>query len=105
MDHQVLSARCQVQNAGDRGLIALVSRSLHQRHLVNRRLLRHLRASHQGHGGYHDGAARQDVTVHSFMQNQPTQKHGYNRVDIRVRGDFRSGHVIQQPDVCGVSHP
>ena len=57
------------------------------------------------HRGDHNRAARQNVSAHAFMQNQPSQKDRNHRIDVCVRRNFRRRHVIQQPDVGRVAHP
>src|SRR5437868_12781773 len=39
-----------------------------------------------------------------LASDQPSEKHGYDRIDVCVSRDLRCGYMLKQPDVCGKSN-
>src|ERR1700734_1276332 len=72
---------------------------------VRDRLLLYLRAGYQHYGEHNDRAAQQDEAIHVLMQNQPAQEHSHDGVYVGISRNFRRGHMLEQPDVGGVSNP
>src|ERR1700734_4221628 len=72
---------------------------------VRDRLLLYLRAGYQHYGEHNDRAAQQDEAIHVLRQNQPAQEHSHDGVYVGISRNFRRGHVLEAPDVGGVSNP